>query len=221
MRSSKIYLPTELQGDAVRRLFVCFMISYSILAGASLRGSRSSLKGQNKEADRENLTRIETDAQLERFKRSGLLVRLPETEQVQVDPRLPVKWRWCRPVVAKFLRDLGREYFAEFHKPLQVNSAVRTAERQRELRKRNGNATKADGENRSSHLTGATIDLARRNMTITEEKWLGKKLLSLEKQKLIEATKERKQACFHLMVFSRYTSPTMAVTPVAPPKRRR
>jgi Family of unknown function (DUF5715) len=188
----------------MRRFALCMFISWSLLTGASLKGSKHSLRQQNKEADRENLTRIENDAQLERFKRSGLLVKLPENGYIQVDPRLPSKWRWCRPVVAAFLRDLGREYFAEFHMSLQVNSAVRTAERQRELRKRNGNATKADGKNRSSHLTGATIDLAKRNMTITEEKWLGKKLLDLEKKNLIEATEEKRQPCFHVMVFKSY-----------------
>jgi hypothetical protein len=180
------------------------LISCSLLAGASLRGSKSSLERQNKEADRENLTRIENDAQLARFKRAGLLVKLPETRYVAVNPRLDSKWRWCRPQVVPFLRDIGREYYVLFREPLQINSAVRTADYQRKLRARNGNATSADGKNRSSHLTGATVDIGKKNMSHEERKWLQNKLLALEEKDLIEATEEKRQACFHVMVFKSY-----------------
>lgn len=188
----------------MRRFVLCLFVSCSILSAASLRGSRASQEKQNREADREKLSRIEDDAQLERLKKGGLLVKLPETKTVIVDERLESKWRWCRRWTTAFLRDLGREYYAKFHEPIQVNSAVRTVEYQNALRKRNGNATSANGKRRSSHLTGATIDLAKRDMSSAEKKWIRRKLLDLEKRNLIEATEEGGQPCFHVMVFKNY-----------------
>jgi Family of unknown function (DUF5715) len=202
----------------MRRFVLCMLMVSSLLANASLRGSKSSLKKQNEEADRENLTRIENDGQLERFKRLGLLVKLPENQFVRIDPRLEPKWRWCRRPAAAFLRDLGREYFKQFHEQLQINSAVRTVEYQRQLRKSNGNATAADGEDRSSHLTGATIDLAKKNMSSDEKKWMRKKLLDFKARDLIEPIEERKQACFHVMVFKSYHGGT--VLPQTPRKKK-
>jgi uncharacterized protein YcbK (DUF882 family) len=180
------------------------LVTPSSVRASSLRGSHASQKKQNKEADREKLTRIETDAQLQKFKQAGLLVQLPQNEAVQIDDRLEQKWRWCRPWTAIFLRDLGKSYFAEFHESLQVNSAVRTIEYQQQLHKYNGNAAGTTGDRQSSHPTGATIDIAKKELNHEQLKWMRKRLLSFEKQNVIEATEEKKQSVFHIMVFNTY-----------------
>jgi len=55
---------------------------------------------------------------------------------------------------------------------LQVNSAVRTVAYQRQLIEVNGNAAPAEGDIASPHLTGATIDIAKKGLTMSEVAWM-------------------------------------------------
>jgi hypothetical protein len=97
-----------------RYVLCTIFVSASFLSAASLRGSRASQELQNKEADREKLTHIENDAQLEKFERQLLLVNLPRNRTIQADEKLDQKWRWCRPWTARFLRDIAQDYFGQF-----------------------------------------------------------------------------------------------------------
>jgi len=87
-----------------------------------------------------------------------------------------------------------------------VNSAVRTVEQQKKLRRRNRNAAPIDGDTASSHLAGTTVDLAKRGLTRKQKKWLDAYLKNLQDQGLIEAAEERRQACYHIMVKSQYSA---------------
>lgn len=174
------------------------------LRAASLKGSKASKERQNQEADREGLARVRNNKDLIRLERSGLLVALPEDGAVRVDERLAPERRWCRPWTALFLRNIGRAYFAEFHQPIKVDSAVRTVAYQRRLRRWNANAASAYGKRRSSHLTGATVDIATKNMSRAELAWMRRWLLFLESRGYIEAVQEHWQPCFHIMVFDTY-----------------
>ena len=185
-------------------LAVALIVLPPSVKASSLRGSHASEEKQNQEADREKLTRIATDEQIEQFERARLLVPLPQGETIQIDDRLELKWQWCRPWTATFLRDIAKDYFAEFHTPLQINSAVRTTEYQIQLRKTNGNAAGTTGDLQSSHPTGATVDLAKKGMTRKQLAWMRKRLLGLESKNLIEATEEKRQSVFHIMVFNSY-----------------
>jgi hypothetical protein len=173
-------------------------------AAASLKGSRPSQERQGEEAYASDLSYIENDAALERMKRAGYLVPIPVGKSLVVDERLEPKWHFIRPWTAKFLAEISSDFYAKFGRPLQVNSAVRTLERQKELRRSNGNAAALHGKRRSSHPTGAAIDLAKIGYSTEELKWVAERLLSLEKAGMIEATSERRQAVFHIMVFKKY-----------------
>jgi hypothetical protein len=72
----------------------------------------------------------------------------------------------------------------------------------------NGNTAPISGPKKSSHLTGATVDIAKVGLTKAELDWLRKKLLVLEAEDLIEATEEQDQLVFHAMVFHTYSQPT-------------
>lgn len=181
----------------------------------SLRGSRNSLDNQNLEARLQDLTKIEDAEQLKEFVQRGLLVRLPENKDISVDPDLPEYRRYARPWTVEFLRDIGRSHRKMFRKShaLVVSSAVRP----KSLGRVNFNASP-----RSTHPTGSTIDLLYGPMlgknrdgkmiriypglSVSEMKWLEKRLLALERIGAIEATKERKQPCYHIMVFKSYPS---------------
>jgi hypothetical protein len=177
-----------------------------------LRGSRDSLLKQNLEIDQAGLQRIEDDQQLQQLEDRGILIPLEQTQYVTVSPSLKETRRYARPWTAQFVDDMGREFYEKFHKPIEVNSAVRTAEQQRKLTRRNHNAAPAEGETASSHLAGTTVDIAKRGLTRKQHKWIADYLANLKQQDVIEPEEERRQACFHVMVSQRYPYPVAIQT---------
>ncbi|HWC20254.1 MAG TPA: DUF5715 family protein [Terriglobales bacterium] len=177
-----------------------------------LRGSRDSLLKQNSEIDQAGLQRIENDEQLQALEERGVLVPIQETQYLILSGSLKENRRYARPWAAQFVDDLGREFYDKFHRPIEVNSAVRTAEQQRKLMRHNHNAAPAEGEIASSHLAGTTIDIAKRGLTRKQHKWIADYLAEMKKQDIIEPEEERRQACFHVMVSQRYPYPVAIQT---------
>ncbi len=183
-------------------LFCAFMMQLDASAAQkqTLRGSHEAQRRQNEEADRENLSRIRDPKHLEWMKANGFLVGLPETGEVRVDPRLEPELRFCRPWVREFLLKFGSDFYGRFKKAIQVNSAARTVKYQKKLRKTNPNAADTSGPTASSHLTGATVDIAKLGYASAEVRWMRKYLFNLEKSGKILATEEYEQLVFHVMV---------------------
>ena len=179
-------------------------------------------KWQNMYADEDGLERIKDDAERERLIKQGALVPihdafLRETEattHVRIDPRLEVKKRWVRPCTKQYLLNLAAKFYEQFQKSLQVNSAVRTVAEQKSLGRPggNGNAAPFSGPEASTHLTGATIDVAkmedvrvrgkakRRLMPVEQLNMLRNEILGHEAAGSVEATEEQYQAVFHIFV---------------------
>ncbi len=173
-----------------------------------LKGSHEILIRQNQVADRDGLDRIQNDEDLENMRNQNLLVALPTNATLQVDERLPENRRYCRPWTAQFLATLSRAYYARFHTPLQVNSAVRTVEFQQRLLRTNGNAAPAEGETASPHLTGQAVDLAKHGLSLTEIAWLRGYLLPLVQEGKVDVEEEFQQSCFHISVYKKYIPAT-------------
>lgn len=171
---------------------------------AALRGSLESLQRQNSRLDAEGLQRVEDDRDLEYRIAHKLLVPLPASENLTVNPKLPQERRYCRPWTAQFLTDLARMHEAVFHRPLRVDSAVRTVKYQRRLVSINANAAPAEGAIASPHETGATIDIGKRGMTWREIGWMRRYLLKLQDAGFIDVEEEFYQACFHITVYDTY-----------------
>ena len=146
---------------------------------------------------------------LELWKRSGELVRIPDVPGVKADRRLDERRAWVRPWVSEFLQDLGRAFHIAHQKSarrISVTSAVRTVQYQTMLKLVNHNAAPATGSERTSHSTGATIDITKLPLEPEEIVWLRVWLLTLEAKGVIEVTEEFFQAVFHIMVFPRYSN---------------
>jgi Family of unknown function (DUF5715) len=169
-----------------------------------LRGSHDSLLRQNEEIDRLKLTRINDDQQLEELELRGDLVSLHESQAMEIAPNLELNRRFCRPWTRAFLEDLSQAFYAQFHQPIQVTSAVRTVDQQARLQRWNHNAAPIDGDTASSHLAGLTIDIGKRPMSRKQRAWIDQYLLKLQQLGLVEAAEERRQACYHIMVSNRY-----------------
>jgi len=176
-----------------------------------LKGSHEILVRQNRVADRDGLDRIQNDEDLLDMRGKHLLVALPASNALQIDERLPVNRRYCRPWVAQFLATLARAYYVHFHSALQVNSAVRTVEFQQHLVHINGNAAPAEGDTASPHLTGQAIDIAKHGLSLTEIAWLRGYLLPLVQEGKVDVEEEFQQSCFHISVYRKYLPP--ATTP--------
>jgi Family of unknown function (DUF5715) len=176
----------------------------NILYHPMFRPTHESLLRQNEEIDRLELPRIQDDAELEELESTGALVPIHESDALHFDPRLKPNRRYCRPWTRDFLVDLSEAYYEQFHSQIQVNSAVRTAQQQKKLRRHNRNAAPDSGETGSSHLAGITVDIQRRGLSRDQIRWIEQYMLPLRDQGLIEPEEERHQWVFHVMVSDRY-----------------
>ncbi len=179
-----------------------------------LRGSLASLERQNDRSEAEGLERIEDEDDLSDRIARRFLVPVPASAALTVNPDLPVHHRYCRPWTARFLADLARAHAAEFHGPVEVSSAVRTVAYQKRLIAINGNAAPAEGDIASPHLTGATIDIAKKGMSRQEIGWMRAWLIPLENAGKIDVEEEFQQACFHITVYKSY-APSLPAPSVA------
>lgn len=170
------------------------------------RPSRDSLLRQNEEIDRLELPRIQNQAELDQLIASQELVPIVASETLRFDPRLDPDRRYCRPWTRDFLDDLSEAYYQQFHSSIQVNSAVRTVQVQKKLRRHNRNAAPEKGETASSHLAGITVDIQRRGMTRQQVQWMEEYMIPLKDQGLVEPEEERHQWVFHVAVSGRYAN---------------
>jgi hypothetical protein len=159
--------------------------------------SRASLLMQNQAIDQMCVERIKDERELKRMVDAGDLQALPNNEAIRIAPSLPRNRRYVLPITRSFLLALAQQYYAEFHLPLQVDSAVRDKVTQKKLRKHNASAAPVDGETASAHETGATIDLSRK-MTKAQTQWLEQRLLPYVYLGYIIVEEERH--CFHIVV---------------------
>jgi hypothetical protein len=180
---------------------------------APLRGSFASLERQNEISEgQDGLERIQDEDDLQDRITHNFLVPVPTSANLAINQELPETHRYCRPWTAQFLTDLARGHATRFHTPLEVSSAVRTVAYQKKLERINGNAAAAEGDIASPHLTGATIDIAKSNMTREEISWMRTSLLALQNAGKLDVEEEFRQRCFHITVYRSYTgaAPTLA-----------
>jgi len=175
-----------------------------VLWNPVFRPSRDSLLRQNEEIDRLELPRIQNQAELDQLIARQELVPIVAGQTLRFDPRLDPDRRYCRPWTRDFLDDLSEAYYERFHSPIQVNSAVRTVQVQKKLRRHNRNAAPEKGETASSHLAGITVDIQRRGMSKQQVAWMEQYLMPLRDQGLVEPEEERHQWVFHVAVSGRY-----------------
>jgi uncharacterized protein YcbK (DUF882 family) len=181
-------------------------------AAVTLRATTESQIIQNKQADRENLSRMEDQEMIDRFARLNLLTPVDDSTHSFYVHDIPDERRYLRPWAKLFLERLSRQYHARFHQPLRITSMVRTEDHQRKLQKRNPNAAAPSGEKRSAHLTGACIDISKKGMTREQMRWVRQVLSSLKERGYLFAIEEFTIPNFHIMVHRDYPEYVEAVT---------
>jgi hypothetical protein len=168
-------------------------------------GSHELLVQQNVELDKLQLPRIADDYELMKYELSQDLVPVSESDALKIAANLPENRRYCRPWTRDFLQDFSQAFYNEFHIPIQVNSLVRTAEQQRNLRRHNRFAAPEIGDTASTHLTGVTADLSRRGLTKAEYAWMRAYLIPLHEAGLVDPIEES-QPVLHIVVYDKYSA---------------
>ncbi len=172
-----------------------------------LRGSFESLARQNERAEADGLERILDEDDLASRIEQKLLVPVPASSGLVVNANLTENHRYCRSWTANLLTDLARAHIAQFRKPIEVSSAVRTVEYQKRLAYTNGNAAAAEGDVVSPHLTGGTVDIVKQGMSRAELAWMRTWLLARQIAGTIDVEEEFRQRCFHITVYRNYVPP--------------
>ncbi len=197
----------------MRASIITFVVGAVLIAGPTtmqgrarsvLAARRSSQSIQNERANAYHLSRMQNRAMIVKFFEDGYLSAVPPETKFYYLHDIPPAYCYLRPWAKRFLDQIGREFYANFHTQLRVTSMIRTVELQRRLERRNFNAAGATGMDRSSHLTGATLDISKHSMDAREERWMRRKLIELQKNGYLYAIEEFEQPCFHVMVFPNY-----------------
>jgi LysM repeat protein len=160
------------------------------LLAQSLQGSAASLDVQNRIAREHDFTYIDTPARVEFFASQGWLVRVRPTGDFVLDSE--VSHPFARPEVALFVRRLGAQYRAACGEQLVVTSLTRPTSRQ-----------PRNASDRSVHPTGMAVDL-RYSRNRSCRTWLEGVLTTLERQGVLEATRERRPVHYHVAIFPRH-----------------
>lgn len=190
-----IVLPfTSQMGTVPRfRLFLtplaAFLFASTGLCAQSLTGSRLSMARQQSAAHDHDFDFLRTPSDVRRFVRAGHLVRIPGNSHYQLDE--DVSFPYARPAVKTFLERLGQQYKATkgCGERLVVTSLVRPITRQ-----------PVNASHSSVHPTGMAIDL-RYSRRAACRAFLERTLLALEGRGLVEATRERWPAHYHVTVY--------------------
>lgn len=172
----------------------------------SLSGSLASMVRQNEIATEHDLVFVRTAAELPRLMKAGLLVSLEGNDDYAVAPS--VRYPQARPEMRRFIERLAAQYRAATGEKLVVTSLTRPADRQPE----NAHAL-------SVHPAGVAVDL-RVSRRAGSRRWLEKTLLSLEKQGLLDVTRERYPPHYHVALFpAAYLAHLETLDPAPPVKR--
>ncbi len=176
----------------------------NVLWNPLFRPTHESMLLQNEQMQAMELPPIKTNSELEELKANGALVAFAPSDHLHIAKGLPLDRAYARPWTVDFVEDVARDYYEEFGVPLQLNSAVRTVQVQRKLRRHNRNAAPESGDIISSHLAGTTVDLQRGGLTKAQHQWLENYFANLKALGLIEPEEERRHFCFHIMVYQEY-----------------
>lgn len=178
------------------------LLPLPLLAEDILAGSPESRALESAKVDELGFERIEDERSMMRLVKESLLVPVPNDDYVRWHRKSPRQYAFSLPHTHDFLVKLGKDFRKVFNKPIIVTSAIRPKSYQKKLALRNRNAAPVDGPLASTHPTGATIDIGYKKLRRQERLWLEAYLAKKEAEGFVQATKERHQACFHVMVYA-------------------
>ncbi|MEX1184135.1 MAG: DUF5715 family protein [Gemmatimonadota bacterium] len=165
----------------------------AILAGAavasaqSLQGSPQTMRRQHSIAVENDFSFLKTSDQVRRFVDAGLLTRLPGSSDYGL---AGVSYPYARPALKLFVERLSAQYHAACGEKLIVTSLTRPVQKQ-----------PRNASDLSVHPAGMAVDL-RVSTSRACRGWLEDTLLSLERQGVLDATREQSPPHYHVALFT-------------------
>lgn len=170
----------------------------------SLRGSVTSMMRQNNIAKQHDYTFLRTSRDVTRFVERGYLVPIRGNSNYEL---AHVSFPYARPQVRTFIQRLSSQYRAACGEKLIVTSLTRPQTRQ-----------PRNASSRSVHPTGMALDL-RVSRRASCRDWLESTLISLERQGVLDATREYRPPHYHVALFpSQYEGYVMRLAGSARPR---
>ena len=168
-------------------LLLFFSLLFSLTATAqSLGGSPASMNRQQNQALLHDFTFMESAASIGRFVAADLIIELKGNRNYDLHE---VSYPYGRPAVKLFVERLSEQFRTACGETLTVTSLTRPLNEQ---------PTNAHDE--SVHPTGMAVDLRVPGGARCRD-WLNSVLLSLEGTGVLEATRERSPAHYHIAIF--------------------
>ena len=155
-------------------------------AQSPLKGSRTAMRKQNTVAQKQDYTFLRTSSDVQRFVSSGYLVPVKGTASLKL---ANVSFPYARPAVKTFAERLASQYRSACGNKLVVTSLTRPLSRQ-----------PSNASDLSVHPAGMALDI-RVSESRACRRWLETTLVGLEKKGVLEATRERRPAHYHVAVF--------------------
>lgn len=152
----------------------------------SLKGSPTSINRQYNAARSYGLAFVDTGRSVSRYVGPGHLVRVNPDRYLDLHD---VSYPYAVPTTKVFLNRLSAQYYSACGEKLTVTSLLRPKDRQ-----------PANSVAKSVHPTGMAIDLR-----VPKERkcraWLERVLLSLEADRVLDVTRERRPPHYHVALF--------------------
>ena len=167
-------------------LAVLLCVGGSVVHAQTLKGSRTSIENQYRAAISYGYAFVNNASSVKDYVNPGQLVRVAPDRYLELHD---VSYPYGRPGTKLFLNRLSSQYHNACGEKLTVTSLLRPRDRQP------ANSTK-----RSVHPTGMAIDM-RVPKTHKCRSWLEKTLLSLEKDRVLDVTRERRPPHYHVALF--------------------
>jgi len=170
----------------ITALIALSSLSLNLVQAQTLRGSPASIGNQYRAAHAYGYTFVKSSASVKKLVSGGQLVRVkPDNHLVLHDVSFP----YVVPGAKVFLNRLSAQYHRACGEKLTVTSLLRPKDRQ-----------PANSAAKSVHPTGMAIDLR-----IPRERkcrsWLERTLLALEKDRVLDVTRERRPPHYHVAVY--------------------
>jgi hypothetical protein len=169
---------------AIAGLFV--LLTATSAHAQTLKGSHATMTRQFSIAKQHDYTFLRTPGDVDRFIRLGLLVKVSGNADYAL---ATVSHPYARPAVLTFVERLGAQYRSACGEKLVVTSLTRPLTRQ-----------PRNASDLSVHPAGMAVDL-RLSRKASCRRWLESTLLSLEKRNVLDATRERFPAHYHVAIY--------------------
>lgn len=163
-----------------------FLLVTNSSRAQSLSGSAASMDRQERQARLHDYTFMESGERVRRFVTAELLVRLDGNQDYDLHN---VSYPYARPAVKLFIERFAAQFHGACGDRLTVTSLTRPT-----------NEQPANAHNQSVHPTGMAIDL-RIPGSARCRQWLERVLLQLEGTGVLDATRERNPAHYHVAIF--------------------